>query len=244
MAKKASPTATTPVPIPQVHLSDLLNEYNQFGKQHLRDILKMTGDRKQLQSMPPYDYFFQLGTGLHFTNAIRAKTKWLQFCVCAQSGTKGKPRNSHQKCISTTSIQAFANEAVKQGLLNKSYNTFEDVYDDIFNISKTLNKTAKNGNHLGDLFIYDVSLRFAYNIGITPKKYVYLHAGPLEAAEKLEKLGLISLKPNLQALPWKNGYHRVCTTVFSNLFPAMESMDIENFLCIAKAYFMPQLIIP
>lgn len=70
------------------------------------------------------------------------------------------------------------------------------------------------------LLVYDYCLRTGYSIGLVPKDYVYLFCGAREGAK---------------AVLGKVGSFRVPTTVLQTaLGTTMQSMEIEDFLCVCK----------
>lgn len=218
------------------HLTQLISEYNQYGTPFLVEVLKNV----KAGAKSPNDYQTRIAKGIHLTGRTTAKTAvWLKFCIINPnylSKIKTKrwmPRNSHQKCVSTTAITGFVDALQSSSILSKTYKNFEQLYDDV---------NALRCPGLGDLFVYDAALRIAYDKKVLPRNHVYLHSGALTGAKLLEQRNLISLKPHLSA--WRNGgRHCVPISTFCKLFPHMSSMDIENFLCIAKAYF-PTMIVP
>ena len=108
---------------------------------------------------------------------------------------------------------------VNSNILNKKFNGFEELYDEVQNII---------GNIIfarGDLTLYDtaVNLGQLMNPVIEPKNLVYLAAGARKGA------GYVLGKNNVKrTLPIKN---------FAKLFPNVPNIDIENMLCIYKELF-------
>lgn len=94
--------------------------------------------------------------------------------------------------------------------------SFEDLYDyvELLGITK------------GRLLLYDLTRRIGACLGIYPKNFVYLQCGSLAGATILHNKGYITL-------PNPCGF-RVPTAVFASVFPGIDSMDIENILCIYK----------
>lgn len=99
------------------------------------------------------------------------------------------------------------------------FNDFDDLYDELLKINITS----------GDLFRYDLTRRLAYCMKLQPSKYVYLHRGAEKGAMILHSKGLVKLPANYSK--------RVDLSVFAGLFPNMDSIDIENLLCIHKKDF-------
>ena len=82
---------------------------------------------------------------------------------------------------------------------------------------------------IGNLTIYDVTVRLGAKYNILPRDYVYLHAGPMISAKHLEKIGRITLtRPLSPCVP---------TTDFSfiySMFSSPTAFDIESDLCTRK----------
>mgnify|MGYP003293709343 CR=1 FL=1 len=118
-----------------------------------------------------------------------------------------------------SAINALSGTGHTVSTITNGMSDFEDLYAYIRSIIGDI-------NGIGDLSVYDVSLRIGICNNLLPKNYVYLHAGPKISAEHLRDIGIISL-------PRK---HTPCvpTTVFSKFCPGMSSKDIEHNLCIKK----------
>ena len=94
--------------------------------------------------------------------------------------------------------------------------SFEDLYDYVESLGITK----------GRLLLYDLTRRIGACLGVYPKNFVYLQCGALAGATILHNKGYITL-------PNPCGF-RVPTSVFASVFPGIDSMDIENILCIYK----------
>lgn len=233
MAKQTIPSTKQAVQGKVPRLIDLVNEYKTYWIPFVKELLRQT----KAGANGNQNYCERIAKGLHTTNAKwNAPTKWLK-CVDSKSlsGLKTIPRCSHQRCIANTTINNFIKDLLNSNILNNTYNVFEDLYDDV-------NKLRRSG--LGDLFIYDATIRIGYDKGILPSKYEYLHSGALKGAKLLAKRGVLNLRKYTSNPTWKlHKYHRIPTVEFSNLLPGMKAIDIEVFLCIAKQYF-PTMLIP
>lgn len=198
-------------------LQSLLAEYNQYAEPYLKDSLAYIASINNFQTQ-----LWLICVGVHCKIKLKKNGLYLDSCVydplAKQQGFK--PRCTHQQCIETKYIYIFIKNLISNNVLSRTYSSFEDLYSEI-------NKYRIKGK-LGDLFVYDVSLRIGYIKNILPQKYVYLQCGALIGAKNLVKHGKI---------PYGSIKGRVIpASVFSSVFPGMSSMDIENFLCVAKAY--------
>ena len=134
---------------------------------------------------------------------------------CAPVSTKDKfgiikYLNQHQHRISKTILSAFA---AKVATLKpaSSFSNFDKYFDYV-----AKNSGLKDGNCL---LVYDYCLRTGYP-ELVPEKYVYLFRGAREGA--ITVLG-------------KVGSFRIETTVLQKaLGTTMQSMEIEDFLCVCK----------
>jgi len=113
----------------------------------------------------------------------------------------------------------IADMLIKDGIMSWQFSDFEELYGHLTNL----------GFMPGTLYHYDLARRIGHCLSINPKDYVYLHQGALTGAQILDKKGHISLPQNWSV--------RVETSIFSTCFPNVNSIDIENMLCIYKKYF-------
>ena len=120
-------------------------------------------------------------------------------------------KSSYRKRIAAMLIRA--------GIKSWQFPNFEELYDHLTIL----------GFMPGTLYHYDLARRIGHCLSINPKDYVYLHQGALTGAQILDKKGHISLPQNWSV--------RVETSIFSTCFPNVNSIDIENMLCIYKKYF-------
>lgn len=125
-------------------------------------------------------------------------------------------KSEHQYCISNEAIDDVVSELSRDGILDKKFIDFEDLYDHVRMLLKPI-------SGIGDLTIYDTALRIGYMQNVLPQQYVYLAAGPLMAAKKL--------------FPGRSFKFREPIQTFYPLFGNMKSWDIEDFLCVMKRYF-------
>ncbi len=119
--------------------------------------------------------------------------------------------NAHQKRIPKAILKAFA---AKVDTLKpaSSFSNFDEYFDYVVK-----NSGLKDGNCL---LVYDYCLRTGYP-DLVPEKYVYLFRGAREGA--ITVLG-------------KVGSFRIETTILQKaLGTTMQSMEIEDFLCVCKA---------
>lgn len=119
--------------------------------------------------------------------------------------------NPHQNRIATLLKTKMVQNLLAGNILSKSYTNFEDIYKDVNNLRT---------KGMGDLFIYDVTLRIAYGKGIYPTNYVYIHQGAKNGLQKL--LNTSCRNPN------------VAITKIPLPVSQLSAMEIEDFLCIMK----------
>lgn len=126
-------------------------------------------------------------------------------------------RASHQKHMINSTIKDATSELQKLEPTLKKSKDFEALYNEV----KKINVWG-----FGPLATYDFSLRFGYKHGLKPEKYVYVHAGTLEGAKELKRL-----KPSMN---WKGVEELLLVDELPAPLQKLESMDIENLLCIFK----------
>lgn len=114
----------------------------------------------------------------------------------------------------------IADLLIRDGIMSWQFSDFETLYNHLTDL----------GFKPGTLYHYDLARRIGHCLNIYPKDYVYLHEGALTGAQILDKKGYVKL-------PTKKWSVCVETSIFSTCFPNVDSIDIENMLCIYKKYF-------
>jgi hypothetical protein len=136
----------------------------------------------------------------------------LELCInnAALAISKNGKRYRHQCLISNNTLSIARNILLDNV---EFINEIED-FDELFILINGLLKSVKG---IGEIYIYDTSLRIGANLGHSPKK-VYLHAGT--------RIGAIKL-----------GFVNVDTLEMSELpheFQQLEPFEVEDILCIFK----------
>jgi hypothetical protein len=148
----------------------------------------------------------------------QAELKWFEQLTLREAiqtaalatNSRGK-RYSHQRRI----IKVALEEAKHILLSNEGFLSNCITFDELFLAIDTLLRPVYG---LGELYIYDTTLRIGANLGLLPAK-VYLHAGTRVGAEAI---GFTS---------------DLATIEISNLpkeFQQLEAYEIEDVLCIYK----------
>ena len=197
-------------------INNLVAHYNQHGYIH---------QQKELQQYSLND-LSGLVTG--YIPRVLVNGKIRRVWCCGRINVGGLPLvtpylapHPHQWWIKKTPKFKKRVEAalLTHHILTQKYTSFDDLYD-------TLRKKKISS---GELFIYDLTRRISHCLQLRPSKYVYLHNGAKDGAEELNRRGKITLP---------NGWSvRVDISVFRKIFPNMDSIDIENVLCIYKNDF-------
>lgn len=127
-------------------------------------------------------------------------------------------RGGHQRRMTKEVEKKMITILKGQFLLSFQYQDFEDIYANV-------ERLIGNVKGVGRLTLYDVSRRIGHVLvpSIYPKKYVYLSQGAKVGADKL--LG-------------RPVQYREPTTVFAKFFGTLDSIYIEDILCIYKDYFV------
>ena len=123
-----------------------------------------------------------------------------------------KRPNAHQQRIKPSTLSAFYTKA-RSFMLASSFSNFDSYFD---YVSK--NSGLSNGNCL---LVYDYCLRSGYSHGLLPKENVYLFRGAREGAK-----AVFGNFGSDFRIPTKKLQIALGTT--------MESMEIEDFLCVCK----------
>ena len=120
-------------------------------------------------------------------------------------------RYSHQRRLQKTTLEKAKRVLLTQVQAIKQSESF----DDLFNL---IDATFEPISGIGELYVYDTSLRIAAKLERLPRK-VYLHRGTREGARAL---GLDSKSVALEV------------SVFPPEFRQLEPHEIEDVLCIFK----------
>lgn len=143
------------------------------------------------------------------------KSDTYEKCVYHAFYDKNDKKYSHQRRIPKDKLDTYKGELLPLKKEVKNYRDFDSIYE-LFKNHKT--------NGIGELTIYDVSLRISQNYGIYPDK-VYLHAGTKKGAINTGLVKPYGRKDKLTVdeisakFKWLKG---------------VEPYLIEDFLCIYK----------
>ena len=110
---------------------------------------------------------------------------------------------------------------ILSGNLSNLYDSFEELYNEV-------NSFDLYG--FGDTTTYDFSLRYGWHLNpkVEPKKEVYVHSKPLEAAKYLREKNYIK-KDFGRTIPFEDLPDEIKNS-------AMTAADVEHFLCCYKEY--------
>lgn len=127
--------------------------------------------------------------------------------------------NNHQERIPKAILNGFVAKAATFNPA-ESFTNFDEYFNYVAN-EVVKSKVLVNGKCL---LVYDYCLRTGYSIGLVPKDYVYLFCGAREGAKAILGKGMLA------------GKFRIPTTDLQKaLGTTMDSMEIEDFLCVCKA---------
>ena len=103
--------------------------------------------------------------------------------------------------------------------------TFEELY-------QAVKDKIGHITGVGDLTLYDIALRigFLYERPLLPRARVYIQSGALDGIKALSADPRYSYLFSIHAGAWKNGAYSI--EEFEDAFGSMESMFIEDFLCV------------
>lgn len=137
--------------------------------------------------------------------------EWLFRCVCN--------RNRHQWCLKTNCVNAAVNKLKgKVGILDGCPD-FEVLYDSIYDL------IGRGNTGISYSTVYDTAIRFGNSIipVVKPDKYVYVHRHLVHVANLLLGKGHIEDRCRIQ---------RTLFIKANKDFKQLESLEIEDFLCI------------
>lgn len=192
----------------------------------------------------------QLVNSFNQKNMTAEHERYLRSLTCIEDYVYGKhnpsytgqvmpKKDTHQRRLNDTSLKDFI-DAMKQAEPTlRTMTTFDDVWQEVRKIGKSI-------PGIGDVIIYDFSLRYCFNeLGITPD-YVYLHSpnGPLEGAKKvltamkktMKKKNVTTINGNTIPINKLRSGTRIPKSNFDPDLSALDSKSIEHFLCINHSY--------
>ncbi|MBQ0075237.1 MAG: hypothetical protein KBT34_13730 [Prevotella sp.] len=144
-------------------------------------------------------------------------------------------KDTHQRRLNDTSLKNFIYAMKLAEPTLRTMTTFDDVWLEVRKIGKSI-------PGIGDVMIYDFSLRYCFNkLGLTPN-YVYLHSsnGPLEGAKKvltaMKKKNVTTVNGNTIPINKLRSGTRIPKSNFESDLSALDSKSIEHFLCINHSY--------
>jgi len=146
----------------------------------------------------------------------------------ARESGESEKRNSHQRRLPRGAPKEIRERLSRIAASLAHAPDFESLYQQI----KGAIKGVKGVKGVGDLMVYDTSLRLGANLGLAPQK-VFLQRGALWGAEILFRLA--GTKQKL----------RSGTSIGREELPAdldaLSEDEIENFLCTMRSSFDPTL---
>lgn len=113
------------------------------------------------------------------------------------------------------------NKLIASNIINKKFKDFETLHAEVERILKGV-KFAQ-----GPLTVYDTSLNIGYILKVLPLKYIYLHAGAWEGANAIAPMFKLNIRHIMETSVWQ----------ILSLFPYIDSMYIEDILCVFKKIF-------
>lgn len=126
--------------------------------------------------------------------------------------------DNHQWPLRCKSRQHLVN-VIADSLKNIDVFEFEDFEDLMQEVEK------HEVSYFGETSKYDFALRYGWQKGIRPERYVYVHSKPRMAAQYLVELGYLSEIKKLERKMKLEKYKEL-------LLPGMTAHDIEHFLCV------------
>jgi hypothetical protein len=128
-------------------------------------------------------------------------------------------RIRHGNRMPWVDTRSAVDKLVDSGVISESFNDFEELLARV--------KSILSGIHFaqGSLMVYDTALTIGCLLDVLPQKSIYLYAGAWDGAVILKDSKVI--KHVMDVSTWQ----------VSNLFPNIDSLDIENILCDLKSLF-------
>ncbi|WP_288287496.1 hypothetical protein [uncultured Prevotella sp.] len=111
---------------------------------------------------------------------------------------------------------------VKAFPMLKTYTDFDDLHDEV-------KRHIYKIKGIKDLTVYDAALRIGFLLGVFPEKNIYIVAGAWIGINNLKKELAKEKKIEFQTITKPGRYN---ASLFKNSFGSMDSMFIEDFLCV------------
>ena len=181
-------------------LQDILNDY-EHGLRQGRDDAQQKGFAATPQARRNFYYDIKYVRDLKVQQA--SAYDLIYACVFN--------RDRHLWLMSVELAVTITVTLEKADVLNGVYADFEELYDRIRGLIGSI-------RGVGDVTVYDITVRIGFVVGVYPEKYVYIHGKLRESARKL--LGV----NRLPAI-------RVPITIFVDILINVTAIFIEDFLC-------------
>ena len=149
------------------------------------------------------------------SKAHKSRYDFLKDCVCNLKRHQWHIRMPRFQNASYNAAKCL----VKDGVDTTSYNDFEELYN-------AVRQSIQGVYGVGDCVIYECSLRLGHTMGLSPDKYVYIHARPKEALKALlGRNGQLKIRGNSFRVK-----RQELVQIFSSLCQ-LKSAEIEDLLC-------------
>lgn len=131
--------------------------------------------------------------------------------------------NVHQRRLPKSILTGCTNALKQANIMSMQFNDFEDLFDKIVGLFKPYFKNI-------GLAHFDTAKRIGWHMNpkVLPQKYVYIFRGAETGLKNLISNGVIC------ASHYDKKKHRILTSELQKIFPGMDSLFIEDMLCIYK----------
>ena len=129
-------------------------------------------------------------------------------------------RIRHGRRMPWADTRKAVDKLINSNIINKQFTDFEALFAEVVGLLKGIQFAQ------GPLSVYDTALNIGILFGIYPQKYIYLNAGARIGADAL--MGRTNVKPIMDVSVWQT----------PNYFPGVDSMYIEDILCVFKDVFV------
>ena len=128
-------------------------------------------------------------------------------------------RIRHGNRMPWADTRSAVDKLVDSGIITHTFSNFEDLHKEV--------ESILSGIHFaqGPLMVYDTALTIGALLNVLPQKLVYLYAGAWDGAVILKNPK--TLQHVMDVSLWQT----------PDLFPGIDSLDIENMLCDLKSLF-------
>lgn len=130
-------------------------------------------------------------------------------------------RIRHGRRMPWINTREAVDKLIASSIISNKFTDFEALHAEVGRILKGINFAQ------GPLTVYDTALNIGYILKVLPKKKIYLYAGAWDGAKIIASIFNFPIRHIMNVSVWQA----------PSLFPGIDSMYIEDILCVFKDIF-------